>query len=83
MRETTENRVLKVGRKCSDYQGILEMSQRCQNCRYNRFVNGEIAHQECIPHSQNDALLKGAPEEVDRTFFMEWLSKHPYKEKEL
>ena len=49
---------------CADYPDVMQMSKRCQNCRWNHFVDGCPSKQICRPHTQKAAQLKGAPTEV-------------------
>lgn len=65
--------VLTKGAKCPDYPKVQQMSVQCQNCRYNRFIDGNISDQKCLPHSATDAKRKGAPGQAPASHFEEWM----------
>ena len=52
--EFDEIMLLKNGKPCCDYPKVKQMSVQCQNCRFNRFVGGNISQQKCMPHTQAD-----------------------------
>lgn len=55
------NRRLTKGTLCPYYHGIEEMSVRCGNCHWNRYINGEPTIQVCLPHTIQEAIKRGTP----------------------
>lgn len=67
--------VLVKGEKCPDYPKIKQMSVQCQNCRFNRFSDGNISDQKCLPHSAAEAKRKGAPTAAPAEFYDKWMNE--------
>lgn len=67
--------VLKSGIPCRDYPKVMQTSVECQNCRFNRFMGGDVNKQKCVPHTQAEAKRKGAPGYVPSTHFTEWMEE--------
>ena len=65
--------LLKNGKPCCDYPKVKQMSVQCQNCRFNRFVGGNISQQKCMPHTHADARRKEAPGAAPADYLEKWM----------
>jgi hypothetical protein len=61
---------LNPNKPCGDYPGIMQCSTACQNCRFHHFGAN---HQECRPHTSEEAIRKGAPNVVPPEHLTSWL----------
>ena len=75
IKEQIDAGYMKAGEMCPDYTSIEKTSKRCQNCRYNHFVEGNIMKQTCKPHTHQDAIRKGEPGVVPDSHCQEWLDR--------
>lgn len=72
-------RTLIDGKKCPDYPELKECGVRCQNCRFNRFVDGNPSWQVCVPHTVEEAQKKGPADHKPESYLrdhMDMVRRH-------